>query len=463
MRRSIASACFYIGLLNFKPWLGTNLAAGDNRVTGNGPTNLVQAYEPMESTWVKVITCRRVPYVGGSLSPSNINVAWSWRHYYTISSVVGASSKVVGFTFRTIGREDRDSDEGTIVGDHVSKVKCTHTARNSYNVIPTREQGKLRKDHEREVNVEGKTEQRKILVVRLNFEGGFEGVPEHTKKGQGNEFACDYEPGAGVGVQGIIGPLPRKIRERLELNETKSREKLGRTWPTLMVALQCGVGSGTGADEIRNRVCGTIDIPHRHRTSLCWRRVPLQSTADLRSVDPAKKRMHVDVATKPQYAEINNTSRGAPWRSQYGNRNVTFITRSNQHAYAIVDNEHGALPPEERMMESLRTIGSINPGFARRTEGAAEERIYQPRERGGSSHHKQAAERSMFKELTPRAQTAAYCPPQRGCGYGDVFNETTFQEIRAESCQLNWNASAVGAPSSHTKNQDFQNGGYGPD
>ncbi len=30
-----------------------------------------------------------------------------------------------------------------------------------------------------------------------------------------------------------------------------------------MVALECGVGSGTGADQIRNRSCGTIDIQSR--------------------------------------------------------------------------------------------------------------------------------------------------------------------------------------------------------
>ncbi len=39
-------------------------------------------------------------------------------------------------------------------------------------------------------------------------------------------------------------------------------------------------------------------------------------------------------------------------------------------------------------------------------------------ENGGSSYHKQAAEKSMFKELTPRVKTAAYCPPEGDAGMG---------------------------------------------
>ncbi len=41
-------------------------------------------------------------------------------------------------------------------------------------------------------------------------------------------------------------------------------------------------------------------------------------------------------------------------------------------------------------------------------------------ENGGSSYHKQAAEKSMFKELTPRVKTAAYCPPEGMRGWGCV-------------------------------------------
>ncbi|KAK0490151.1 hypothetical protein EDD18DRAFT_1109702 [Armillaria luteobubalina] len=264
-----------------------------------------------------------------------------------------------------------DSSEGMIIGDHVSKVKCTYT--NRYNAIPTREQGKLRKDHEREV-IQGDDGADRMQKVRWNkgkklvVEGSQ--TEANTVKENGCKLLSMREPGVGVGVQGILGPLPRKIRERLELNETKSRERT--------VAVE--------------QLASLIDIVRVYA---------LQRTADLHSVDPAK------VSGKERIV--------GPYLE---------VTKRNQHAYAIVDNEHGAPPPEERMRESYfddataaitaQMSSNARPNMERlllRGEDNSihksgffedEERIYQPLQTG--DRHKQAAEKSMFKELTPRGR-----------------------------------------------------------